>query len=159
MVCAPEYQSANHVDHQSQHRHSYRFGVLDGLRKPDAVNRAEDHHERHTEQHNRAGKPGEYFNLPTAESKARVARVGASGDVSRGRQTDGQRVRAHVPAVSQQCHGVEPPACKYFNKHHAQRDPHHQAGAAFGGLAAFVKHVFVQPVGEGVVVHVNPRDA
>ena len=60
-----------------------------------------------------------------------------------------------MPAVGQQSHGVEPPACPYFDHHRHQRDPHHQSRAALCRLAAFVEHVFVQPVGEGVVLHLS----
>ncbi|MNK26344.1 hypothetical protein D3C87_446780 [compost metagenome] len=153
IVRMPQQPRADQVHHQAQHRDRDGFGVVDGHGRPQPLQRA-DHHERgDAEQQQRAREAAEHLDLPGAEGKARVAGVAPRGGVGKGAQADGQRVRAHVPAVGQKRHGVEPPAGADLDHHHGGGDPHHEAGAAFGGGIAGAEMVVVLPGAQVVGVH------
>ncbi len=118
---------------------------MDRLRRKEAADRFDEHHPGHADQREGAGVAGQDFDFPGTEGKARVAGVFACGSISKRRETDGQGVRAHVPAIGEHGHGIEPPAGDDFEHHGGKRDPEHAAGIALGAGVA-----------DGVVVTVGP---
>ena len=112
VVCVPvavsmrfaENQRADEVDGQAKGGDQHGFAVLDGLRRNDALDRTGDHHRRDAEQKQGAGEARQYLDFPGAERKARIARITPRRRIGHGGESDGQRVRTHVPAVGQQRH-------------------------------------------------------
>ena len=82
------------------------------------------HHHRHAQQENGAGKAGKNLDLPCTKGKAWVLGVSSRGGVGKRRQTNCYGVRAHVPAVGQQCHRVKPPTRDNLHHHSDGGDPH-----------------------------------
>ncbi len=157
VVRPAEDQRADQIDDQAEDGDGHCFGVVDGLRRPQAFERADDHRAGDAEQHDGAGVAGQHFDFPGAKGEAGVVGVFAGGGVGEGGEADGQRVRAHVPAVGEHGHGVEPPAGDDFDQHGGDGDPHDQPGAAFGRGVADGVAVVVGPAREVVwLVHCWP---
>ncbi|MNC27829.1 hypothetical protein D3C75_760170 [compost metagenome] len=130
------------------------FVVVDGRGHPQAFQRLHGHQRGDAEQGDGAGIAGQDLDLPGAEGEARIVRVAPCAAVGEHRQAQCQRVRAHVPAVGQHGHGVEPPATDDLHQHHADGEPHRAAGVAFGQRIAVVEAVLVATGGgKGVQVH------
>ena len=155
VMCLAKNECGYQVDQQAQHRDDDGFLVLDRLGRQDALDGAHHHHEGHAQEEDGAGETPQHLDLPGAKGEPRVPGVAPRRSVSHRRQADGHRMRAHVPAVGQQGHGVVPPAGGDLDHHHGGGDPHHQTRAPFGGLAANVKDVIVLPVRK--IVDMHPR--
>ncbi|KAG1399522.1 hypothetical protein G6F59_013315 [Rhizopus arrhizus] len=149
---------AQQGDAQADCRDGDGFVVVDRCRHPQPLQRLHSHQRRNTEQCDGTGVAGQDLDLPGAEGKARVVRVAACTAVSEHRQAQRERVRAHVPAIGEHGHGVEPPAADDLHQHHADGEPQGAAGVAFGQRVAVVEAVFVTAGGgQGVQVHVRPE--
>jgi len=153
MVGLAEDQRADQVHREAEHGNDDGLAVVDGLRRPQPLDRAEQHHAGDAEQEDGAGEAAENLDLPGAEGKARVAGVAARAGVGQRAEADGHRVRAHVPAVGQQCHRVEPPAGQDLHHHGDRGDPHHRPGAALRRGVAGVELMMVLPGRQVVAVH------
>ena len=105
-----ENQRTNQVHRQADDRDGQRFGIGDRLGGNEPLDRAEHHRCRDAEQAKRAGVTGKDFDFPGTEGETRVMGVLAGGTIGESRKADGQRVRAHVPAVGEYGHRIEPPA-------------------------------------------------
>jgi len=145
VVRAAQDQGAGQVHHQPDDRHGHGLLVVDGLRTDHALDRAEHHQRGNAKQEDSAGKARQHFDLPGAEGKAGIGGVAARGGIGEGAQTDGQRVRAHVPAIGQQRHRVEPQAGGDLHEHRDGGNHHHEPRAALGGLVAGIEDVGMGP--------------
>ena len=130
---------ADQIHRESDHGDDNGFGVVNGLRPQQAFHRLPDHERRDAQQEQRAGVAAEHLDLPGAECVAAIARVPARERIRECRETERQRVRAHVPAVREHRHGVEPPAAGDLDDHHDGREPHRAPHIAFGERIAGVE--------------------
>ena len=99
-----ENEGADDIDHQADYSDDDGLAVADGARRQQAFDRAGDHQRGDAEQEDGAGKATKNLDLPGAEGETGIAAVAPGGCVGKGAQTDGERMRTHVPAVRQQRH-------------------------------------------------------
>ena len=58
-----------------------------------------------------------------------------------------------MPAIGQQSHRVEPPACGNFDHHHGRSDPCDEPRAAFGVVIATIELMTMRPAGQLFGMH------
>ncbi len=124
VVCAAEDQRTGQVDDQADHGDRHRLLIVNRLGGEQPLDRAKHHQASDAKQEDGAGECGENFDLPGPERESAVLRQSAGRRIGERGQADGQRVRAHVPAIGQQCHRIEDETRGDFDDHHRQRDPH-----------------------------------
>jgi len=129
---------------------------MDRQRDEKALRRLHRHQHPHRAEAKGAGVGGERRDLAGAEGEAGVPPVTPGKNI--GSQSDAQRqdMGAHVPAVGQQGHRVEPPAHDDLDDHHAGGEERHPASRPFGffalgGIAA--EHMAVAPALQIVGMH------
>ncbi len=150
-----ENHRASNIDQQADDCNDDRFLIMDSLRQEQAFHRAKNHHARNAEQENGTGKTGKDFYLPGAKGEPGIARITTRSRIGKGAQPDGKGMRAHVPAIRQQCHRVEPPSGNDLHHHHGGGNPHHGTRAPLCGRIAFVEYVMVCQMRYVLSVHGN----
>ncbi len=145
IVVVTQQPGADQVHGQADHGDEDRLVIMDRPRRQQSLGRLEGHQPGHAEQQQGAGVAAEDLDLPGAKSEALVLGITTRGSVGQQRQAQGQGMRAHVPAVGEQGHGVEEPAPGDFRHHHDRRQPHGQACLALGTEVAGVELVAVLP--------------
>ena len=110
VVRLAEDQRARQVDDQAKRRDRHCLRVVDGSGRQQPLHRTDRHQRGDAEQEQGAGVAAQHLDLPGAEGEARVVAVAPRAGVGERGQPQRQRMRAHVPAVGQQRHRVEPPA-------------------------------------------------
>ena len=118
------------VHQQPQQRQCNGLLVVDLRRVEQPLQRLCQHQGGHAQQHQRAAEATQNLDFPGAKGKALVVCIAPGSGIGQCRQPQRQRVRAHMPAVGQQRHGVEPPAAADFQQHGDQCQPHGPAGIA-----------------------------
>ncbi len=113
--------------------------ILDGLRPHQPLHGLEHHERRDAQQQHGAGVAAEHFDFPGAEGITPVAGLAPRKRVRERRQAQRQRMRAHVPAVRQHRHGIEPPAAGDLDDHHRGGQPERAPDVGFGQRVAGVE--------------------
>jgi hypothetical protein len=143
VVSVAKDERTNQIDDQSENGNDHGFLVVDWLRRDDPFDGTKYHQSSNSKQEDRTGKAAQDLNLPSAEGKPGIASVFSGGAVGNGTQANGHGMGTHVPAISQQRHGVVPPAGEDFDHHHRGGNPHHETRTALGGLVARIENVVV----------------
>ena len=133
-----EQPGTGEVHQQPHQRDSDRLLIVDraGIEQPE--HRLEQHQPGHSHQQQGAGEATQHLDLPGAEAESVVAGEVAGGAIGQHRETERQRVGAHVPAISQQRHGVVEPAAANLRHHHDDGQQYGPAGLLFGQRIALV---------------------
>ncbi len=138
-----EQPGTGEVHQQPHQRDSDRLLIVDraGIEQPE--HRLEQHQPGHSHQQQGAGEATQHLDLPSAKAESVVAGKVAGGAIGQYRETQRQRVGAHVPAVGQQRHGVVEPAAADLRHHHDDSEQHGPASLLFGQRIAFVHNGLV----------------
>jgi hypothetical protein len=126
----PQPVRAHEIHREPDRRYRNRFLVVNLHRHQQPLHRLEHHERRHREQKDRARITPEHFDLPRPECIRAAARLAARERVGKCGQAQCERVRAHVPAVGEHGHRVEPPAAGDLDDHHDGGQPERAPDAA-----------------------------
>ena len=153
-----EQERADQIHRQANDRHPDGLVELDGQRVQHAMERLPGHQQGDHGEDDGAGEASQYSDFSGAEAVARVGGVAAAEGVSQGGDDKGGHVRAHVPAIGQERHGVENGAGRDFHHHHGSRDGDDDSRAPFGGGGVDREVVGVSPGGGRNRLHSDLMD-
>jgi hypothetical protein len=139
IVMAAQPPGADQIDEQADGGDRDRFIVVDGLRSQQAIDRLEAHERGDAEQEQCAAVATQHFDFPRAERVTPVGGVPAREGIRKCRQAQRQRVRAHVPAIGEHRHRIEPPAARDLDDHHRGGEPHRPPDVTLGEWVAGVE--------------------